>query len=235
MGKVGRCMMKNKVLVVEDEDSIRKLVCAYLEKEGFQVFQADEGNAALKIFRAFKPDLIVLDIMLPGIDGLELLTQIRRESNVYVILLTARTEEMDKIIGLTMGADDYVTKPFSPRELTVRVKAAFRRMQSEKQPLENEILNFEHVRIDVGSRQVWVDESPIELTTIEFNLLRVLGEHRGLVLSREQLLEKVWGYQDYSDQRLVNVHMGNLRKKLGRDDLISTIRGSGYRFDDRMV
>jgi two-component system alkaline phosphatase synthesis response regulator PhoP len=228
--------MHEKILIVEDEESIRKLVCAYLEKEGYQVFQAADGNAAIKAAHAFQPDLVVLDIMLPGIDGLEVLAQLRRENGVYVILLTARTEETDKIVGLSLGADDYVTKPFSPRELVARIKAAFRRMQSNLPEARRQQLIFEHLRLDTGSRQAWVDEQLVELTSIEFELLKTLAEHRGLVLSREQLLEKVWGYDYFADLRLVNVHIGNLRKKLGQQqDLIATVRGVGYRFDDRVV
>ena len=225
--------MSGKILVVEDEESIRKLVCAYLEKEGYQVYQAVDGSAALKALRVYQPELVVLDILLPGIDGLEVLARLRRESNAYVILLTARTEETDKISGLSMGADDYVTKPFSPRELAARVKAAFRRMHAPRSEAQGRHFNFEHVRLDTGSRQAWVDGQPIELTTTEYDLLCVLAEHVGLVLSRQQLLAKVWGYEDFVDQRLVNVHMGNLRKKLDREDLITTVRGVGYRFNEK--
>jgi two-component system alkaline phosphatase synthesis response regulator PhoP len=150
-----------------------------------------------------------------------------------VILLTAKSEETDKIVGLSVGADDYVTKPFSPRELVARIKAALRRMKSEGETRTANILNFEHIRIDNGSRQVWVDDQLVELTQTEFDLLAALAEHRGMVLSREQLLEKVWGYDYFGDLRVVDVHLGHLRQKLGNDQLITTVRGVGYRFEDR--
>lgn len=222
-----------KILVVDDEPSITNLVSAYLKPEGFEVFTASDGNAGLKAARAFKPDLIILDVMLPGMDGIELLSRLRRESDVYVIMLTARTEETDKIVGLSVGADDYVTKPFSPRELVARVKAAFRRIETGSgSGGERSVLSFEHVRIDVGARRVTVDENPIGLTTVEFDLLKALAENHGRVLSREQLLEKVWGGEYFGEIRVVDVHLGHIRQKLGREELIVTVRGVGYRFED---
>jgi two-component system alkaline phosphatase synthesis response regulator PhoP len=171
--------------------------------------------------------------MLPGMDGIEVLTQLRRESDVYVIMLTAKAEETDKIVGLSVGADDYLTKPFSPRELAARVKAALRRLQSGSGLPEESSMAFEHVRIDTGSRKVWVNDEQIDLTTIEFDLLKTLAEHHGRVLSREQLLEKVWGYDYYGEIRVVDVHVGHIRQKLGDDHFIATVRGVGYRFEDR--
>jgi two-component system alkaline phosphatase synthesis response regulator PhoP len=221
-----------KVLVIDDEESIINLVTSYLEKEGYQVATATEGPSGLKTARTFKPDIIVLDIMLPGMDGIELLTQLRRESNVYVIMLTAKTEETDKIIGLSVGADDYVTKPFSPRELTARIKAALRRLKLGDQPSDRNLLSFKHIRIDMGSRRVWMDDKEIELTAMEFDLLTALAEHRGMVFSREQLLEKVWGHDYYGELRVVDVHIGHIRQKLGDDRFIVTVRGVGYRFED---
>lgn len=227
-------MPQPKILLIDDEPSILKLVSAYLRPEGYQVYTATSGPEGLKAARAYRPDLIVLDLMLPGMDGLEVLATLRRESNVYVILLTARTEETDKIVGLSVGADDYVTKPFSPRELVARIKAALRRLQGTAIS-EGTVLAFRHVRIDPGSRQVWVDDREIELTATEFDLLKTLAEHRGLVLSREQLLEKVWGYDYYGDLRVVDVHVGHLRRKLGDANFISTVRGVGYRFEDERL
>jgi len=221
-----------KILVIDDEAGIRELVTAYLRREGYEVYTADDGPGGLKAARAYKPDLIVLDIMLPGMDGLELLTRLRRESNVYVIMLTAKSEETDKVIGLSVGADDYLTKPFSPRELVARVKAALRRLQLGATAAESPVLAFRHVRVDVGRRQVWVNEEPVSLTTTEFDLLKTLAEHRGMVLSREQLLEKVWGHDFYGDDRVVDVHIGHIRQKLGDDRFIVTVRGVGYRFED---
>ena len=224
-----------KILVIDDEPSITNLVSAYLKPEGYEVFTASDGNAGLKAARTFKPDLVILDVMLPGMDGIELLSRLRRESEVYVLMLTARTEETDKIVGLSVGADDYVTKPFSPRELVARIKAALRRLKTGAGSGVREagsLLSFEHIRIDTGARTVHVDENPIELTAIEFDLLNALAENRGRVLSREQLLEKVWGGEYFGEIRVVDVHLGHIRQKLGRDDLIVTVRGVGYRFED---
>jgi two-component system alkaline phosphatase synthesis response regulator PhoP len=225
-----------KILVIDDEPSIVNLVTAYLKPEGYEVFTASDGNAGLKAARAYKPDLIVLDLMLPGKDGFEVLSQLRRESNVYVILLTAKTEETDKIVGLSVGADDYVTKPFSPRELVARIKAALRRLQpGAGSGSENSILAFRHVRIDTGARQAPLDDRPVELTAVEFDLLKVLAENRGRVLTREQLLENVWGGAYYGEMRVVDVHLGHVRQKLGSDGLIATVRGVGYRFEDETL
>ncbi len=225
-----------KILVIDDEPSIVNLVTAYLKPEGYEVYTASDGNAGLKTARVFKPDVIVLDLMLPGMDGIEVLSQLRRESNVYVILLTAKTEETDKIVGLSVGADDYVTKPFSPRELVARIKAALRRLQAGTGiGSENIVLAFRHVRIDAGTRQVTVDERPVELTAVEFNLLKALAENRGRVLTRGQLLEAVWGGTYYGEMRVVDVHLGHIRQKLGSDLYIATIRGVGYRFEDETL
>jgi two-component system alkaline phosphatase synthesis response regulator PhoP len=221
-----------KILLVDDERTILDLVTAYLKPEGYQVFTAVDGPSALKAARSFKPDLIVLDVMLPGMDGVEVLSQLRRESPVYVILLTAKAEETDKIVGLELGADDYLTKPFSPRELVARIKAALRRLRVGQALPDQTVLAFPHIRIDTGSRKVFVDDRQVELTSIEFELLRALAEHAGRVLSREQLLEKVWGYDYYGEIRVVDVHVGHIRRKLGEDRFIATVRGAGYRFED---
>lgn len=221
-----------KILIIDDEPSIFTLMSAYLRPEGYEVYTATDGVTGLKAARAYKPDLIVLDVMLPGIDGLELLSRLRRESNVYVILLTARTEETDKIVGLSVGADDYVTKPFSPRELVARIKAALRRLKTGEALAGSEVLTFKHVQIDTGARTVTVNGTAVELTAIEFNLLKTLAENRGRVLTREQLLDKVWGGEYYGEMRVVDVHLGHIRQKLGDDSLIATVRGIGYRFED---
>jgi two-component system alkaline phosphatase synthesis response regulator PhoP len=228
-------MQGAKILVVDDEQSIIELVTAYLRQEGYEVHTAIDGPSGLQAARALKPDLVVLDIMLPGMDGIEVLTHLRRESDTYVIMLTARSEETDKIVGLSIGADDYVTKPFSPRELVARVKAALRRLRSDAGPASSTIMAFRRVRIDTGSRQAWVNGEPIDLTPTEFDLLATLAEHAGIVLSREQLLQQVWGYDFYGEDRVVDVHVGHIRQKLGDNDLIATVRGVGYRFDDQEV
>lgn len=223
----------SRILVVDDESTVRQTVAAYLERDGFTVYQAADGPAALKAARAFQPDLIVLDIMLPGVDGLEVLRQIRTASDVYVLLLTARADETDKIVGLTVGADDYLTKPFSPRELAARVKAILRRGRSAEGG--DRTLVIDALRIDPDSRQVWLAGRSVDLTAIEFDLLHALARHAGRVLSREQLIEQVWGYDYYGDERVVDVHIGRLRKKLQEDagdlEIIVTVRGVGYRLE----
>lgn len=222
-------MAKTGILMIDDEQGIIDLVSSYLKQENYQLFTANNGVDGLKSFRTNKPDLVVLDWMLPDMDGIEVLTQIRRESDVYVIMLTAKTEETDKIIGLSVGADDYVTKPFSPRELVARIKAAMRRFNT--QPADATLARFNHLVLDVAGRRVTVDDQPVELTTTEFDLLKTLVEYRGMVLSREQLMDKVWGYEYYVDTRVVDVHIGHLRQKLGYDAMIATVRGVGYRFE----
>ena len=227
-------MAAAKILLVDDELSIHAVVTAYLKAEGYEFLSAVDGPSGLNAARMFKPDVIILDVMLPGMDGIELLANLRRESNVYVIMLTARSEETDKIVGLSVGADDYLTKPFSPRELIARIKAALRRMQTTNNPTDTtSILVFSHIRIDPSARRVWVEEQLIDLTTVEFDLLVALAQHHGMVLRREQLLEKAWGYDYFGDTRVVDVHIGHVRQKLGDDRFIETIRGVGYRFEDR--
>jgi two-component system alkaline phosphatase synthesis response regulator PhoP len=227
-------MPNPKILIVDDEPTIMHAVSAYLEPEGFAVYTASDGIAALKAVRAFAPDLIVLDVMLPGMDGIEVLRRVRQESNVYVLMLTAKAEETDKIVGLSVGADDYLTKPFSPRELVARIKAILRRGRNTD--LGHPPLVFRRLRIDPGSRQLWKDEQLIELTPIEFDLLYTLAQHRGRVLSREQLIEHVWGNDYYGDERVADVHIGRIRKKIEDDPanptLVVTARGAGYRFED---
>lgn len=184
--------------------------------------------------RAFQPDLVVLDIMLPGLDGIEVLRRLRQESDVYVLMLTARADEMDKVVSLTVGADDYLVKPFSPRELVARVKAILRRGRGAS--LQGATLVFSRLRIDPEARWAWKDGEQVELTPIEFDLLHALARHAGRVLSREQLIEHVWGHDYYGDERVVDVHVGRLRKKVEDDPdnptLIVTARGAGYRFED---
>lgn len=229
-------MKPASILVIDDEQNILNIVSAYLQAEGYTVHTASDGPSGLKAARTLKPDLLILDLMLPGMDGIELLTQLRRESDVYVIMLTAKSEETDKVIGLAVGADDYLTKPFSARELVARVKAALRRYGQSGGAAESNVLAFRRLRIDLGARRVWKDEQPVELTTIEFDLLHALAEHAGRVLSREQLLERVWGHDFYGEDRVVDVHLGHVRKKIEPDpanpEFIVTVRGVGYRFED---
>ncbi len=227
--------MTSKILIIDDEQSILNLVTAYLRPEGYELQTARDGRSGLELARTFKPDLIVLDVMLPGMDGLELLAQLRRESDVYVIMLTAKTEETDKIVGLAVGADDYLTKPFSPRELVARIKAALRRLRAGSTLPESQLMQFDHLRIDPPARRVWVDGQEVELTTTEFDLLKTLADHRGMVLSREQLLEKVWGQDFFGEIRVVDVHLGHVRQKLGAHHGIVTVHGIGYRFEAERV
>jgi len=223
-----------KILIIDDESSIHNVLSAYLKAEGYEFQSAYDGPSGLGAARSFKPDVIVLDVMLPGMDGIELLANLRRESNVYVIMLTARSEETDKIVGLSVGADDYLTKPFSPRELVARIKAALRRLQNPgRNTSEAAVLNFAHLRIDIAARRVCVGENLIDLTSVEFDLLLALAQHQSMVLSREQLLEKIWGYDYFGDTRVVDVHIGHVRQKLGIESMIETIRGVGYRFEDK--
>lgn len=208
--------------------------------EGYQVLEADSGTSALQELGlldgpATTPvDLVLLDIGLPDLDGLQMLSQLRRSSQVYVILVTARAEETDKLVGLTVGADDYITKPFSVREVVARVKAAFRRMDSDARPEDADAIVVGDLRIDLAAREVWQAGTLVELTTLDFDLLAALAANPGRVLSRVQLLEKIWGYDFYGDERVVDVHIRTMRKALGDDPLnpryIATVRGVGYKF-----
>lgn len=221
------------VLVVDDEATIRKLIHSYLRNEGWDVFTAANGSEAVELTRSRQPDLVVLDVLMPGIDGIEALRQIRAFSDVYVIMLTARAEETDKLIGLAVGADDYLTKPFSPRELIARIKAMLRRPR-QPSALQDLVVSRGSVEIDSERRSVRVDTETKELTALEFDLLVALAAHPGRVFSRSQLLERVWGWDHYGDERVVDVHIRNLRKALGDDAAdpkwIGTVRGVGYRF-----
>ena len=222
-----------KVLVVDDEESIVDLLRSYLTRDGFQVETAMDGPAALAKARAFHPDVVVLDIMLPGLDGLEVLRQLRAESQVYVVMLTAKSEEADKVVGLSVGADDYVTKPFSPRELAARIRAILRRGRGAA-PEAPRALVFAGLRIDPARREVLKDGALVDLTALEFNLLYTLASYPGHVLSREQLLERVWGGEYFGDDRVVDAHVKKLRQKLGDDAaqprFLHTVRGIGYKF-----
>ncbi|NWJ94913.1 MAG: response regulator transcription factor [Chloroflexi bacterium] len=228
-----------KILIIEDEESIWSLVKSYLLREGFQVEVATEGRQGLEMARLLHPALIILDLMLPGMDGLELCRILRTESPVYILMLTARTDEVDRVVGLTMGADDYVTKPFSPRELVARVKAALRRQHLDSTttvalPPPPKRLEFGLLQIEPEARKVWVSLQPLDLTRTEFDLLLTMADMPNRVFSREKLLETVWGYDYFGDERVVDVHIGQLRKKLeaaGAEQPIKTVWGVGYRFE----
>jgi DNA-binding response OmpR family regulator len=217
------------VLVVEDESSIASFVALYLKNAGYGVKTAATGGEALDNVAAETPALIVLDLMLPDIDGIEVCRRIRKSSDVPILMLTARDEDVDKIIGLEVGADDYLTKPFNPRELVARVKSILRRSAPERRQIESKQLHHGELVIDAGRREVHVGEEEIQLAPKEFDLLWELLDHRGLVLTRDQLLERVWGYTFAGDTRTVDVHVRQLRRKLGDASPIVTVWGVGYK------
>jgi DNA-binding response OmpR family regulator len=225
-------MGSTKILVVDDEPKIRRIVTSYLIDEGYDVAEAHDGESALLVADS-DLDLVILDIGLPGIDGIDVLRELRSRSDVPVILVTARAEETDRLIGLSVGADDYVTKPFSPRELVLRVKAILRR-SSHLVDRPDGVIRFDDLTIDTGARVVEVDGEEPELTALEFDLLIALSDAPGLVLTRRQLIERVWGWDFVGDERVVDVHIRNLRRKLGDDAIeprfITTVRGVGYKF-----
>jgi DNA-binding response OmpR family regulator len=204
------------VLVVEDEASIASFVAAYLKNAGYAVRTTASGAEALKLVASEKPALVVLDLMLPDMDGVEVCKRIRQTTDLPVLMLTARDEDVDKIIGLEVGADDYMTKPFNPRELVARVRAILRRATTEREKGESAVLVHGDLTVDAGRREARVGEQEIQLAPKEFDLLWELLDHRGLVLTRDQLLERVWGYTFAGDTRTVDVHVRQLRRKLGR-------------------
>jgi two-component system alkaline phosphatase synthesis response regulator PhoP len=217
------------VLVVEDEASIASFVSLYLKNAGYTVRTAATGSEALAQVTAQEPALIVLDLMLPDIDGIEVCRRIRKASDVPILMLTARDEDVDKIIGLEVGADDYLTKPFNPRELVARVKSILRRAAPAREERESAQLRHGDLVIDAGRREVHVGDEEIQLAPKEFDLLWELLDHRGLVLTRDQLLERVWGYTFAGDTRTVDVHVRQLRRKLGEASPIVTVWGVGYK------
>jgi DNA-binding response OmpR family regulator len=226
------------ILLVDDEDSIQKLLAYPLEREGYRVLQARDGEEALRRFASEHVDLVVLDIMLPKLDGLEVCKRLRAESEVPIIMLTARDDELDKVLGLELGADDYITKPFSIREFRSRVRALLRRASVSRQIDEDgEVVSAEGLTIDLARRAVEVGGRRVQLTYVEFELLRILASHPGRVYSRRMLLEALWGGADYREPRTIDVHVRHLREKLERDpadpEYILTVRGVGYRFRDR--
>ena len=217
------------ILVVEDESSIASFVALYLKNAGYRIQAAGTGREALERVASEKPDLIVLDLMLPDIDGLEVCRRVRQSSDVPILMLTARDEDVDKIIGLEVGADDYLTKPFNPRELVARVKSILRRSVPERREVQTKQIKHGDLEIDVGRREVLVAGKEVQLAPKEFDLLWELLDHRGLVLTRDQLLERVWGYTFAGDTRTVDVHVRQLRKKLGDASPIVTVWGIGYK------
>ena len=224
--------MASRILIIDDDRKLTRLIKEYLDQEGFLTRTANSGINGLAEVPRFKPEVIILDVMMPEMDGIELLTKLRPKSDAYVIMLTAKSEETDKVIGLRVGADDYMTKPFSPRELVARIRAAIRRLRIDEGDDKTDDLEFKDLAIHTASRTVTVQNHPVELTKTEFDLLEVLARNSGIVMSRENLLEKVWGFDYSGGTRMVDVHIGNLRKKIGLD-WIETIRGIGYKFDEK--
>ena len=221
-------MDKGTVLVIEDEPNIADLVDLYLSREGFRVLKKSTGEDGLAAIRDQRPRLVVLDVGLPDIDGLEVCRRIRATSALPVIFLTARADEIDRVLGLELGADDYLTKPFAPAELVARVKAVLRRTDG---PQTAEILQAGRVVVDLGRREIRVDDVAVDFTTKEFDLLRFLAECPGLAMSRQQILDHVWGHDWFGDERTVDVHIAQVRKKLGGACTIATVRGIGYRLE----
>jgi len=224
--------LAEKILIVEDERNIASFVSMYLKKERYSVDIARDGAEALAKFESTKPDLMVLDLMLPDMDGLEICRQIRSSSDVPILMLTARDDDVDKIVGLEVGADDYLTKPFNPRELVARIKTILRRSATTARRPQEAAMEHGNVRIDAGRREVTVKGEQVQLAPKEFDLLWELLDHRGLVLTRDQLLERVWGYTFAGDTRTVDVHVRQLRRKLGDDCPVATVWGVGYKVAD---
>jgi DNA-binding response OmpR family regulator len=223
------------ILLVDDEDAVQKLLAYPLEREGFRVVPARDGEEALARFAEERFDLVVLDVMLPKLDGLEVCKRLRASSSVPIIMLTARDDELDKVLGLELGADDYITKPFSIREFRSRVRALLRRASIPGGgAAEEETIERDGLRIDLARRDVHVDDRTVQLTYVEFELLRTLAASPGRVFTRELLLEALWGGADYREPRTIDVHVRHLREKLERDpgepEFILTVRGVGYRF-----
>ncbi|HBP66609.1 MAG TPA: DNA-binding response regulator [Desulfosporosinus sp.] len=225
--------MNNKILIVDDDDRIREIVRIFLEAEGFQVDQAEDGNSALEMVRKDNPDLVILDLMMPGLDGWTVCKILRRETKIPIIMLTAKGGENDRVLGFDLGADDYVVKPFSPRELCARVKAVLRRLEGEES--KEHILSYPGLEINQITREVEIDGINISLTAKEFDLLHCLAKRPGQIYSRDQLLNMVWEYDYCGDSRTVDTHINRLRAKLesqaGYSDFIQTVRGVGYKFE----
>ena len=225
--------MKTKILLVDDDPNIRQLVNLYLEKEGFEVVMADRGDEAIKIFKSTPPNLILLDVMLPGMDGGQVCREVRKVSNIPIIMLTAKDETFDKVLGLELGADDYMVKPFEMKELVARIKAVLRRFQNSETPAKE--LVFPGLTINISQYTVTFMGRELEMPPKELELLYFLASHPGMVFTREQLLEQVWGYDYFGDSRTVDVHVKRLREKLSAGEQmgwqIKTVWGVGYKFE----
>jgi len=225
-------MNQNKILIVDDEKNIRNVISEYAKFDGFETAEAADGMEAVEMCRSEDYDLIIMDIMMPRLDGYSAVKEIRKTKQTPVIMLSARGEEYDKLFGFELGVDDYVTKPFSPKELLARIRAVIKRSSAAENTEAREILSFEGLEIDIPGRVVKVDGSPASLTPKEYDLLFYLVRNRGIALSREKLLEEVWGYDFYGDDRTGDAHIKMLRTSLGEyRRFIVTLRGMGYKFD----
>jgi len=235
-GQVAREQTEQTILVVDDEAAISEAVRARLSNEGFRVVLAADGPQALELAEAEQPDLVVLDLMLPGMDGLEVCRRLQIRRWVPVLMLTARTEEADKVAGFAVGADDYLTKPFSLRELTVRVRAILRRVERIASTPSSDPIEFSGLSIDPSRRKVTLDGEEVQLTPLEFEILLAMARDPGVVFTREQLMDRVWGYRDYAGGRVVDSHVARIRRKLGEDGaeprFVRTVHGVGYAFAD---
>ncbi|HEY9858781.1 MAG TPA: response regulator transcription factor [Candidatus Obscuribacterales bacterium] len=224
----------NKILVVDDDPAVRNLIHRFLAKQNYQMESAEDGKTALTLFEQFDPDLVILDVNLPDANGYNLCQEMQGRTNVFVLMLTSRTDEADKIRGFSQGADDYITKPFSLGELGVRVEALLRRIR-ERTPAEQQCLVFDKLVIDPVRREVTLNNDIVPLTALEFDLLHFLASHPGRVWRRAELIQEVWDYEYVGDQRVVDVHIGQIRKKIEVDtsqpNLIQTVRGVGYKFE----
>jgi DNA-binding response OmpR family regulator len=224
----------NKILVVDDDPAIRNLIHRFLGKKSYQMESAEDGKTAMALFEQFDPDLVILDVNLPDANGYNLCQEMQSRTNVFVLMLTSRTDEADKIKGFSQGADDYITKPFSLGELGVRVEALLRRIR-ERTPAEQQCLIFDKLVIDPVRREVTLNNGIVPLTALEFDLLHFLASHPGRVWRRAELIQEVWDYEYVGDQRVVDVHIGQIRKKIEIDttqpELIQTVRGVGYKFE----
>lgn len=225
--------MKTKILLVDDDPNIRQLVNLYLEKEGYEVIMAARGDEAVNLFKATPPNLILLDLMLPGMDGWQVCREVRKVSNIPIIMLTAKDETFDKVLGLELGADDYIVKPFDTKELVARIKAVLRRFQTTESPQRE--LVFPGLTISISQYTVTYMGKELDMPPKELELLYFLAGHPGMVFTREQLLEQVWGYDYFGDSRTVDVHVKRLREKLGDGEqmgwMIKTVWGVGYKFE----
>lgn len=229
-------MEKTKILIVDDEKHIAELISLYLTKEGFETREVYDGRKAMDEFYSFKPELALLDLMLPGVDGYQICTTIRKNSDVPIIMLTARSDTFDKVLGLEMGADDYIVKPFEPKEMVARVKAVLRRYEKSETKEDNKTVSFDNLKISLNDYTVIYHGESLSFPPKELELLYFLAENKNQVFTREQLLDKIWGYEYVGDSRTVDVHIKRIREKLNKGDenwSIKTVHGVGYKFETR--